>query len=673
MLVCRHCGWENPDEAAFCTNCGRGLVRGRAIRADEPPATAGGRFRALGAPVVTVQASEPPPVADPPLPSLRAPASTGSAPTLLDFRMPEQMLAELARMRGSRSTIPQPKVEPDTSAAPAEPDLDGPPTADDGPATADELPSVIVEAAPPFEASAEAPPVVLDTPIVDEPADPPAEDAAAPALHKAASRGLGDIARALRAEAKPADADDDGEARGGASGDAAVSAQAVRPAISVAMLDAMKTADFDPPTLDPGVVEPVDEDEDDDVAELLGLGDGPAIVARPTVTDDIEPPPGVFTDPPTTELPFFESVGEDLLSMPPDEILSVDDEEADLPFVLGPELEVAPPQDGLPPGDSVDLLPPDGSVDFESEDLERPSATQEDVPAVSPAADPFEADSDGFTGLIEAEPDEIPPAASSIEDYEALIEDVEEDALLDSGDMEAIVVTQTQQRALRAAPPPMPAAVSARFVLRPLSENLDESFVVAVGDEPIDIGRLSGDLCFGGDRYLSPLHARFEMVDDVLKVTDLDSLNGIWLRVRDEARLEPGAMFLVGQQVIRLEAITPSREANSSDGTIRIGAAALRSGLRLAVIDADGEVVARHHLPADGSRIGRQLGDIVFTRDSFMSGTHALVQADGDHAILRDLDSRNGTWLRLTDPRALAIGDAVMLGRTVLRVGQPSG
>ena len=32
MIVCPHCGWENPREAAFCTNCGRGLAKARGSR-----------------------------------------------------------------------------------------------------------------------------------------------------------------------------------------------------------------------------------------------------------------------------------------------------------------------------------------------------------------------------------------------------------------------------------------------------------------------------------------------------------------------------------------------------------------------------------------------------------------------------------------------------------------
>ena len=273
--------------------------------------------------------------------------------------------------------------------------------------------------------------------------------------------------------------------------------------------------------------------------------------------------------------------------------------------MLGPELEIKSGLlDAELPGESVDLLPPDGSVDFEPED-DAPALTLPGLAKVGPEATPIDDDDpEEFSGMIESVDD--PSASSSDEhpldaiDVDLVIEDVDEGGVLDSGDMEAVILTtQTEQAIVRAAPPPMPAAASARFVLRPLSENLDDSFVVGVGDEPIDIGRLVGDICFEGDAYLSPLHARFEMVDDALRVTDLDSVNGVWLRVRGEAEVAPGGVFLCGQQVIRLDARQRALSVGPADGTARVGAPSGGSGFALAVLDVDGEIATQYR--ADSS------------------------------------------------------------------------
>lgn len=709
MLICRHCGWENPDEAAFCTNCGRGLIRGRVV--ESPDAANGGRFRALGSPVVTVQASEPPAAADPPLPRLRAPAQAASTPTLLDFRMPEQMLAELSRMR--RKPASQPSAKGDAATPGEESEEAARPT----------TPIRPLSVGP----ASQAPPQVDRT---TDAADPMAT----------AQRGnLGDIARALRAEdppkaPTPADTAELVSQPPRAAEDARRAKPApadpgpaflleddldVAPTIDRELFDSADDLRLDPPTIDPGEVLP--DEPSHAPLPLLPAEDEVHLLTQRRVTT--KPPPGLYADPPMEELPFFESSDE--FSVPP-AAAPISDEDSDLPFVLGPELEIKPSAvDAEPPGASVDLLPPDGSVDFESGEF---SAEAVDVPVAEAddalAAPAFEGDhapsdeapsdeapSEEPPSADEPdadEPDEPAPDASapgpfvSTEEFAAVIarvdaagaaapadaepldadaevviedvEDVEDEGLLDSGDMEAIILTtQTDQGVVRAAPPPMPAAASARFVLRPLSENLDESFVVGVGDEPIDIGRLAGDICFEGDAYLSPLHARFEIIDDTLMVTDLDSVNGVWLRVRGEAEIEAGDVFLCGQQVIRLDVRRKTPTAGPADGTARIGAASSGTGLALAVLDVDAEVATQYRVPSAGCRLGRQLADVVFTDDAFMSGTHALVQPRGASALLRDLDSRNGVWIRLAASTALSIGDAVMLGRTVLRVGQPSG
>lgn len=759
MLICRHCGWENPAEAAFCTNCGRGLVRGRVV--ESPETASGGRFRALGSPVVTVQASDPPAPAVPPMPRLRAPAQAASTPTLLDFRMPDQMLAELSRMRTPRkppsnrteansasatTPIRPSSVAPASNAPPPGSIVSPYPTADARiPASTPPAPrSVLGDIAralraedPPKDPSpAETGELVSPLPhaamvanrpdasaarIVDAPSDMKAAPKASVPFEAVDAPGASVPFEAVAAPkasvpveavaspqaSVPVEAVEAPKASGPVEAVEAPKAsdpveaveapkasdpvEAVEPpkTIDEEALDADAAIHLDPPTMDPGEMLP--EYPSMAPVALLPAEDEVHLLTQRRVTT--KPPPGLYVDPPMEELPFFES-SDDFSDRPVPFAPAVDDD-PDLPFVLGPELEIRPVAlDAEPPGESVDLLPPDGSVDFEFEALQPPAETLQNIPvaivasqgaldpvpvAVAAAVDDEFEDFAGVIVPVDAEASAADVHADDDEpldeaDVDLVIEDVEDDGLLDSGDMEAIILTtQTAQSAVRAAPPPMPAAASARFVLRPLSENLDDSFVVGVGDEPIDVGRLVGDICFEGDVYLSPLHARFEIVDDALQVSDLDSVNGVWLRVRGEAEIAAGGVFLCGQQVIRLDVREKTPTAGPADGTARVGAASSGTGLALVVLDVDGQIATQYRVPVAGCRLGRQLADVVFTDDSFMSGTHALIQPRGHSALLRDLDSRNGVWLRLDGPRTLEIGDAVMFGRTVLRVGQPSG
>ncbi len=241
------------------------------------------------------------------------------------------------------------------------------------------------------------------------------------------------------------------------------------------------------------------------------------------------------------------------------------------------------------------------------------------------------------------------------------------DDILQSDELEAL-----RPLGGRIPPPPLqkvPGPV--RFLLRPLSTQVSASKLVLVGDEGISIGRSQGGLRVDTDQFLSPLHARFSIVDGELFVEDLDSLNGTWLRVSTQAELHHGDIFKVGQQVMRVDA-NEGRDSPSpatDDGTRRFGAPSPGS-FRVVQLGDDGSDRNVLFVQDDGCRIGRQIGDLVFTTDTYMSGTHALIAPRGQALILRDLSSRNGSWVKLKARTRLKLGDALMTGESVWRVGR---
>jgi len=60
------------------------------------------------------------------------------------------------------------------------------------------------------------------------------------------------------------------------------------------------------------------------------------------------------------------------------------------------------------------------------------------------------------------------------------------------------------------------------------------------------------------------------------------------------------------------------------------------------------------------------------TLDRYISRRHAVVRAEGEHLVLADLESRNGTRLlgdaRVTTETVLEPGERFIIGRTLLRV-----
>lgn len=73
--------------------------------------------------------------------------------------------------------------------------------------------------------------------------------------------------------------------------------------------------------------------------------------------------------------------------------------------------------------------------------------------------------------------------------------------------------------------------------------------------------------------------------------------------------------------------------------------------------------------PVFGAQVdlGRVEGQIVFADDPYLSPRHARILRRGDGFILRDLDSVNGTYVRLREPVVLTDGDMILIGQQVLR------
>ncbi len=187
------------------------------------------------------------------------------------------------------------------------------------------------------------------------------------------------------------------------------------------------------------------------------------------------------------------------------------------------------------------------------------------------------------------------------------------------------------------------------------------------------IGR-SGDTRFPTDSFLSPEHSRLVVEGTKLFIEDLYSLNGTYIRIHDEVRMQHGDCFLMGRQVLRFErfeqTITP--KARSADGTRYMGSPPPGGTFKILQVGIGGIFQNVYCLPESGAVLGREKGDIVFPRDRFMSGRHAQIYPrDDGHYYLVDLNSSNGTWIKIWDRHQLEHGDLIFLGQQLFRVEAP--
>ena len=192
----------------------------------------------------------------------------------------------------------------------------------------------------------------------------------------------------------------------------------------------------------------------------------------------------------------------------------------------------------------------------------------------------------------------------------------------------------------------------------------------------VDIGSGEGDIVLTEDRYLSGRHARFFRQDGAWYLRDLQSLNGVYRRLRKPTSLRDGDLVLLGLEVLQFELVDHAERGLGhaiQHGVLVFGSPAATRRARLCQRTVEGVVRDVYHLVADETTIGRETGDIVFTSDPFMSRRHAAIQwdEDGQEYVLVDLNSSNGTYLAIRDDVRLENGDFIRLGQHLFRVDLP--
>jgi len=89
--------------------------------------------------------------------------------------------------------------------------------------------------------------------------------------------------------------------------------------------------------------------------------------------------------------------------------------------------------------------------------------------------------------------------------------------------------------------------------------------------------------------------------------------------------------------------------------------------ITLVLLDDAGTPAQRFERAGRDTTIGRQDGDIRFPEDVFLSPLHAKISWEQDTLVVRDLGSRNGTWVFLEAPHRLLDGDLLLIGSQVIR------
>lgn len=184
----------------------------------------------------------------------------------------------------------------------------------------------------------------------------------------------------------------------------------------------------------------------------------------------------------------------------------------------------------------------------------------------------------------------------------------------------------------------------------------------------VTLGRGSAPL-FDADPYLSPEHVHFHHDGDQLHVEDTGSLNGTFLRIGQHPLVD-GDVFRIGQERLRFNSIGGARR--DEQGTEIAGSPNPGFWGRLSLVTSRNGDGSAFPLFGEETVLGRERGDILFYDDGYVSGVHARIVRTNDGRVeLVDLDSSNGTYIRLKRRTAISYGSMLVLGQQLFKVEAP--
>ncbi|MCG8557285.1 MAG: FHA domain-containing protein [Proteobacteria bacterium] len=191
-----------------------------------------------------------------------------------------------------------------------------------------------------------------------------------------------------------------------------------------------------------------------------------------------------------------------------------------------------------------------------------------------------------------------------------------------------------------------------------------------LSDATTQVGRDAGEP-FALDSYLSPVHATFSFEDAGLVLRDEGSLNGVYLRLTPQqpVALEHGSVFRIGQEVLKFELMQPQQGA---DGVELLGAPDPGYIGRISLIVGRNVTGNAFPIGPHGVHLGRERGDVLFPEDGYVSGLHCRVYGDEGSVKLADMNSSNGTFLRVSERATVEHGSMVLMGQQLFRIQIPS-
>jgi len=231
-------------------------------------------------------------------------------------------------------------------------------------------------------------------------------------------------------------------------------------------------------------------------------------------------------------------------------------------------------------------------------------------------------------------------------------------------------LAELAQEAEESEPPPPPED-QAPFPARPyIEEGPGSGTTFPLRSRETLLGA-KAEVDLSADPFVGARAGLLTFEEDRLYVRDDGSVNGVYFKLREPARLRRGDHFIAGERVVRYDgAVNFSADvpapgflgAARPEGPVLRVTELLRGGATGRICYRKGPVIS----------VGRSGCDLNFPTDQRISAKHAEIRVGPDGTVtLADLGSaRSGVLLRLrpNEPLQLFDGDVLQLGAVLLRV-----
>jgi hypothetical protein len=186
------------------------------------------------------------------------------------------------------------------------------------------------------------------------------------------------------------------------------------------------------------------------------------------------------------------------------------------------------------------------------------------------------------------------------------------------------------------------------------------------------VGTSGAAVELGEDAFVAPHAATVVFADDHLAVRDEGSANGVFVKLREAAPLQPGDLFIAGERLFRFDGPTDLPRDGEGETPFLGAPRPQANAVRIVEVLSGGKTGRTCHRSGPVISIGRTGCDMNFPSDGQLAARHAEIRiGDDGSATLADLgQGPSGVWLRVRaqEEHALQAGDLLQIGEQQLRV-----